>query len=168
MLHREGARETCVLFFAPLLPCWEVVRESVCFLTSLFSISEMQVTMFTSAFYSISRSGDKNYEKSRYYPWPVELCITSSILPFLHTFPHTSSIPCNYTCLLCSHHPSLMGPHTHVLTDSLCEPGKHNSDTTSTSDCLEIETRNLREACAAENLLKNADRANAFHSPIIF
>lgn len=39
--------------------------------------------MFTSPFYSILRSRDENYEKARYYLWPVELFITSPILPLL-------------------------------------------------------------------------------------
>lgn len=88
-------------FSAPLLPCWEVLHESLCFLSSLFPISEIQVTMFTSPFCSILRSRDKSYEKARYYPWLEELHIIplssfSYFRAFLTLFPfpilHTSLV----------------------------------------------------------------------------
>jgi len=92
--------------------------------------------MFTSPFHSILRSRDKNYEKAVYYPWPGELYVTSPILPF-RAFLTVLPFPVLHTSLIAAATLPSCG-HVHVIADSLCEPSKRNSDTT--SDCLEIET----------------------------
>lgn len=67
---------------------------------------------------------------------------TSHTLLLLQSFPHTLPIPYIAHLSHCSSHPSLIWLHAHVIADSLCESGKHNSDQcqNSTSDCLETET----------------------------